>query len=149
MADGRFYDPPRVGALLRSRTSSGGIFNNLFTGSELRYPHPSLSPGSPILTIGSTVPVIGGIVSPSTPTRTSPLPESSLSRAVVRGKQLLLERRISSTTKSMTDTDWRLVDLAIWTPETDMVVPVHSKERTQIRVSELEVFVFKSARRMG
>ncbi len=142
MADGRFYDP----ATGRSATTEAELLPAEFLTTSLPAPSsviptPSLSPGSPILTIGSTVPVIGGIVSPSTPTRTSPLPESSLSRAVVRGKQLLLERRISSTTKSMTDTDWRLVDLAIWTPETDMVVPVRiQKKGTQIRVSELEGF---------
>lgn len=143
MVDGRFYNP----ATGRSAATEAELLPVEFLGtpspSPFLSPQPSPLGDAPIVPIGSAVPVAGTIpLAPSVASTTaSVLPEFSLSRAVQRGKVLLLERVISSTTRATTDTDWRSIDLAIWTPETDTIVPVRiQKKGAHIRVPEIEGF---------
>lgn len=125
MGDGRFYDP------LSGRSAA--------TEEELLVPpvsalsqgfvtSSSSESGVPIFLPTSSTTVD---VATSTPATTTPpfLPESPLSLAVQRGKQLLVGRQLMTTDKAKTDQDWRLVDLAVWTPETDVIVPVRIQKK--------------------
>lgn len=127
MGDGRFYDPasgrsaPTREELLGEPPVSPPI-NVLGSG-------PSGTPS--FLPVGATSTAIipDGVSGTTTATTTPALPDSRLIQAVARGKALLVGQKISSTTKATTDQSWRVVHLAVWTPETDQLVMVRVKKK--------------------
>lgn len=117
MGDGRFYDP-----------STG---RSAATESELLAPGLPIASPPVIVPLATTTTVSPSQAASSTAqtTTTNALPESPLIRAVQRGKQLLVEQALSSSTKATTDEDWRYVNLAVWTPETDEIVMVRTQKK--------------------
>lgn len=111
MADGRLYDPVSG----RSGVTQAELF------PEEIQEH-----------VSTTTVVTGGTSATSTnetTTTTSAIPESPLSLAVARGKALLVGEPLTTATKATVDTDWRTVDLVVWTPETDEVVRVRTSKK--------------------
>ncbi len=120
MADGRFYDPAsgRVAATEAALFPEGLSTPEVFSDAVL---------------FTTTTVAIDATTTQITATTTDPtqvsLPDSPMSLAVQRGKTLLIDRTLLSTTKATTDQAFRPVDLAIWTPETDAIVIVRVEKK--------------------
>lgn len=127
MGDGRFYDP----ASGRSASTREELLGEPIPSSASAL--GSMPSGTPIfLPVGttSTATLPDGMNGTTTATTTpAALPDSRLIQAVARGKALLIGQKISMATKATTDQDWRVVHLAVWTPETDGLVMIRIKKK--------------------